>query len=104
MGIRVLWLIWERPWRRSGFNGSCQENAIMADNKRSSDHNNRARDSKTCKNVEPSRTAPQTERGLIHSPYFNGPLYERMSEDLHLTDTQVADARKVIDELLLWPR
>ena len=28
--------------------------------------------------------APQTERGLTHSPYFNGPLYQRMSEDLHL--------------------
>ena len=34
--------------------------------------------------IEPARTAPQTERGLTHSPYFNGPLYERMSEDLHL--------------------
>ena len=56
----------------------------MADNKRSSDHNNSARDSKACRKVEPSRTAPQTERGLTHSPYFNGPLYERMIEDLHL--------------------
>jgi site-specific recombinase XerD len=35
-------------------------------------------------NVEPARTAPDTERGLTHSPYFNGPLYKRMSEDLHL--------------------
>jgi integrase/recombinase XerD len=34
--------------------------------------------------IEPARTAPQTERGLTHSPYFNGPLYQRMSEDLHL--------------------
>jgi len=34
--------------------------------------------------IEPPRTAPDTERGLTHSPYFNGPLYERMSEDLHL--------------------
>ena len=34
--------------------------------------------------IEPARTAPKTERGLTHSPYFNGPLYERMSEDLHL--------------------
>lgn len=34
--------------------------------------------------IEPSRKAPQTERGLTHSPYFNGSLYERMSEDLHL--------------------
>jgi len=30
--------------------------------------------------------APQTERGLTHSPHFNGPLYQRMSEDLHLGD------------------
>lgn len=34
--------------------------------------------------IEPARKAPQTERGLTHSPYFNGPLYERMSQDLHL--------------------
>jgi integrase/recombinase XerD len=33
---------------------------------------------------EPARKAPDTERGLTHSPFFNGPLYERMSEDLHL--------------------
>ena len=32
----------------------------------------------------PARKAPDTERGLTHSPYFNGPLYQRMSEDLHL--------------------
>lgn len=36
------------------------------------------------KTVEPSRRSPDTERGLTHSPFFNGPLYERMSEDLHL--------------------
>ena len=34
--------------------------------------------------IEPPRKAPSTERGLTHSPYFNGPLYQRMSEDLHL--------------------
>ena len=32
----------------------------------------------------PALKAPGTERGLTHSPYFNGPLYERMSDDLHL--------------------
>ena len=32
----------------------------------------------------PALKAPGTERGLTHSPYFNGALYERMSEDLHL--------------------
>jgi len=36
--------------------------------------------------IEPPRKAPQTERGLTHSPHFNGPLYQRMSEDLHLGD------------------
>jgi hypothetical protein len=58
----------------------------MASSKRSSDHNhdNNPRRSKTRRNVEPPRTTPDTERGLTHSPYFNGPLYERMSEDLHL--------------------
>jgi integrase/recombinase XerD len=34
--------------------------------------------------IEPPRKAPDSERGLTHSPYFNGPLYQRMSEDLHL--------------------
>lgn len=34
--------------------------------------------------AEPARSAPDTERGLTHSPYFNGLLYKRMSEDLHL--------------------
>ena len=34
--------------------------------------------------IGPARSAPDTERGLTHSPYFNGPLYERMSQDLHL--------------------
>ena len=34
--------------------------------------------------IEPPRTAPDTERVLTHSPYFNGSLYQRMSEDLHL--------------------
>jgi hypothetical protein len=34
--------------------------------------------------IEPARTAPEAERGLTHSPYFNGPLCERMSQDLHL--------------------
>ena len=32
----------------------------------------------------PALRSPGTKRGLTHSPYFNGPLYERMSEDLHL--------------------
>ena len=34
--------------------------------------------------IELPRNAPETERSLTHSPYFNGPLYQRMSEDLHL--------------------
>ncbi len=34
--------------------------------------------------VEPARKTPASERSLTHSPYFQGPLYERMSEDLHL--------------------
>ena len=58
----------------------------MAGSKRSSDHNDiqNPRDSKSRRNAEPPRKTPQTQRGLTHSPYFNGPLYERMSEDLHL--------------------
>ncbi len=34
--------------------------------------------------MEPARKTPASERSLTHSPYFQGPLYERMSEDLHL--------------------
>ena len=47
------------------------------------DNKNRSFNAKRRK-IEPARKAPQTERGLTHSPYFNGPLYERMSQDLHL--------------------
>lgn len=60
----------------------------MTSSKRPSnnDHarNRNPRDSKVRKHVEAARTSPDTERGLTHSPFFNGPLYERMSEDLHL--------------------
>jgi site-specific recombinase XerD len=45
-------------------------------------NNNRANASR--RKIEPPHKAPDTERGLTHSPYFNGSLYERMSEDLHL--------------------
>ena len=34
--------------------------------------------------VAPKLKSPASERGLTHSPYFHGPLYERMSEDLYL--------------------
>ena len=34
--------------------------------------------------VEPARKTRASERLLTHSPYFQGPLYELMSEDLHL--------------------
>ncbi len=40
--------------------------------------------STTRKVPAPALKAQDTERGLTHSPYFNGPLYERMSNDLHL--------------------
>ncbi|MBL8814580.1 MAG: hypothetical protein JNL58_01025 [Planctomyces sp.] len=48
--------------------------------KDSGNHHNASRK----RNAEPARSAPDTERGLTHSPYFNGLLYKRMSEDLHL--------------------
>ena len=58
----------------------------MANSNHDSSQNNG--DHKKCdakrRKIEPPRTAPDTERGLTHSPYFNGPLYQRMSEDLHL--------------------
>lgn len=31
----------------------------------------------------PACTAPDSERGLTHLPYFNSPLYEPMSQNLH---------------------
>ncbi len=34
--------------------------------------------------VEPARQMPDSERLLTQSPYFQGPLHERLSDDLHL--------------------
>jgi len=57
-------------------------------NNNSNDNNKNSKrppkDSAARKVPAPARKSPGTERGLTHSPYFNGPLYERMSEDLHL--------------------
>lgn len=39
---------------------------------------------KASRKIEPVCTAPDSERGLTHPPDFNGSLYQRMSEDLHL--------------------
>ena len=64
-----------------------QKVVIMASNssnKRNQDHSENRRNARRKQDVEPARTAPDSERGLTHSPYFNGPLYKRMSEDLHL--------------------
>lgn len=55
-----------------------------SENNRHQDHSANRRRTTRNRNVEPPRTAPDSERGLTHSPYFNGPLYQRMSEDLHL--------------------
>ena len=52
-------------------------------NRRQSDSTDRQPAAENRK-IEPPRKAPDSERGLTHSPYFNGPLYQRMSEDLHL--------------------
>lgn len=32
--------------------------------------------------AEPARSAPDTERGLTHSPYFNGLLYKRSPDQI----------------------
>ena len=53
-------------------------------NSRNQDDSEKHRNARRKENIEPARTAPDGERGLTHSPYFNGPLYERMSQDLHL--------------------
>ncbi len=55
----------------------------MATSHNDSRNNNGNRNARRPK-IEPARTAPDTERGLTHSRHFNGPLYERMSQDLHL--------------------
>ena len=57
--------------------------ALSENDRHQDDSANRRRAAQNRK-IEPPRKAPQTERGLTHSPYFNGPLYQRMSEDLHL--------------------
>ena len=59
-------------------------NSNSKNNKRKQDDSESRRNARREQNVEPPRTAPDSERGLTHSPYFNGPLYKRMSEDLHL--------------------
>ena len=58
----------------------------MASSKRNRSQNRSAARKSTApkKDVAPPRQSPKTERSLTHSPYFNGPLYQRMSEDLHL--------------------
>ena len=57
-----------------------------SENERPQDDSADRRRAASNRRIEPPRKAPQTERGLTHSPYFNGPLYQRMSEDLHLGD------------------
>ncbi|MEZ6032337.1 MAG: hypothetical protein R3C17_04535 [Planctomycetaceae bacterium] len=47
------------------------------------DNKNRRGANAKRRKIEPLRKAPDSERGLTHSPYFNGTLYERMSQDLH---------------------
>ncbi len=58
--------------------------ASNSSNNRNQDDSENRRNARRKQNVEPAGTAPDSERGLTHSPYFNGPLYKRMSEDLHL--------------------
>ena len=57
--------------------------ATSSSNRKQDDSEN-SRNARRKQNVEPARTAPDSERGLTHSPFFNGALYKRMSEDLHL--------------------
>jgi hypothetical protein len=66
--------------------GFWQEDFHMAKSSHNSSQNNdgdRHFNGKRRK-IELTRSAPNSERGLTHTPYFNGPLYERMSQDLHL--------------------
>jgi len=55
-----------------------------AKNNRNQSESRSARRATGDRKVDPPRRAPRSERGLTHSPYFNGALYERMSQDLHL--------------------
>jgi hypothetical protein len=54
----------------------------MANSKHDSSQNNGAHKKFDAKRrmIEPPRTAPETERRLTHSPYFNGLLYQRRSQ------------------------
>ena len=59
-------------------------NSSHNNNNNNDDNKNRRRANAKRRKIEPPRKAPDSERGLTHSPYFNGTLYERMSQDLHL--------------------
>lgn|GEM_PF-1289473 len=58
--------------------------ASNSSNNRNQDDSENRRNARRKQNVELARTAPDSVRGLTHSPNFNGLLYKRMSEDLHL--------------------
>ena len=64
------------------------------------------RQPKANRKIEPARKAPLTERGLTHSPYFNGMLYQRMSEDLHLGGMSGVGWRcsAAPDSAVSWPQ
>ena len=55
--------------------------ASNSSNKRNQDDSENRRNGRRKENLEPARTAPDSERGLTHSLNFNGPLYKRMSEE-----------------------
>ena len=59
------------------------DNNSSHNNNNNDDNKNRRRANAKRRKIEPPRKAPDSERGLTHSPYFNGTLYERMSQDLH---------------------
>ena len=56
--------------------------ASSANDRPQDDSANRRRAARNRK-IEPPRKAPQTERGPTHSPYFNGPQYQRMMVHVH---------------------
>ena len=55
-------------------NNSSHNNSSHNNSSHNNDNNRNRNFNANRRKIEPELTAPDTERGLTHSPYFNGPL------------------------------
>ena len=86
-GLHPAWLGIAAPCERrpnGRTSGSVGRTATTESNRNSSQNNDdNRRTNGNRRKIEPARKAPDSERGLTSSPYFNGPFYEHWSHDLH---------------------